>query len=157
MSKNSCPYCFNHLCADMFLFNASRPASVISPRDSRSLHLSLLSSVQWLFLRRGDNLWANLPSGSLLFVESIHPKQSASSTISRYGRQSWRGVLDLLQATQQHFSERWFTLSHSLSWLRSVKVNRLVISIHSPILGVKLRVIIQITKLKIKKFEMWRR
>lgn len=37
-------------------FNAFLPASVISPRDSSSRHLSLLSSVQWLPLRLGDSL-----------------------------------------------------------------------------------------------------
>ncbi len=63
--------------------NTFLPASVIKPRDSSSLHLSLLSSVQWLPFRLGDNLCANRPSGSFFNVESIHPKHSASSTISR--------------------------------------------------------------------------
>ncbi len=105
------------------------PEAVISPVASSCLHRSLLSSVQWLPFRLGDSRCANRPSGSFLRVESIQPKHRASSTMSMYGSASGRGVFDLLQATQQHFSERWFCTNHSLSCLRSVNVNRFVISI----------------------------
>ena len=108
--------------------NAILPASVISPRASRSRNLCLFRSVQWLPFRRGDNRCARLPSGSFFRVESIHPKQMASSTISRYGSASGLGVFDLLQATQQNCAERWFCMSHSLSCCLLVKVNRLVTS-----------------------------
>jgi hypothetical protein len=33
-------------------------------------------------------------------------------------------LFDLLHATQQHLSERWFRSSHSLSPLRSLKVSK---------------------------------
>ena len=110
------------------LSNAILPESVISPRLSRSLHRSLFSSVQWLPLRLGDSLCASHPSGSFFSVESIHPKQSASSTMSMYGSVPSRGVFDLLQATQQQRSERWFCSNHSLSCFRSVNDNRFVTS-----------------------------
>ena len=58
------------------------PAVVIRPRCSRSAQRCRLRSVQWLFLRRGDNRCTNLPSAVFLRVESIQPKQSASSTTS---------------------------------------------------------------------------
>ena len=51
-----------------------------------------------------------------------------------YGSVSGRGVFDLLQATQQHRSERWFCASHSLSCRLSVNVNRFVTSIGKLIL-----------------------
>ena len=63
--------------------NASLPAGVISPRSSRSMHLSMFSFVQWLFFLLGDNRCAKRPSGSFFKVLSIHPKHNASSTTSR--------------------------------------------------------------------------
>ena len=111
--------------------NAFLPELVISPFASSCLHRSLLSSVQWLPFLLGESLCANRPSGSFFKVESIHPKHNASSTISMYGRVSALGVFDLLQTTQQHFSERWFFSNHSLSCNLFVNVNRFVISIAS--------------------------
>ena len=109
--------------------NAFLPELVISPFASSCLHRSLLSSVQWLPFLLGESLCANRPSCSFFNVESIHPKHKASSTISMYGRVSALGVFDLLQATQQNFSERWFCSNHSLSCFLSVNVNRFVTSI----------------------------
>ena len=109
--------------------NAFLPELVISSFASSCLHRSLLSSVQWLPFLLGESLCANRPSGSFFNVESIHPKHKASSTISMYGRVSALGVFDLLQATQQNFSERWFCSNHSLSCFLSVNVNRFVTSI----------------------------
>ena len=73
--------------------NAVLPASVINPRSSRSIHLSKFSCVQWLFGRRGDKRWTNLPSGRRLRVESIQPKHRASSTTSMYGMANHSGHL----------------------------------------------------------------
>lgn len=63
--------------------NARRPASVISPRRSRSAQRAMFSAVQWLRGRRGDSRWARRPSGKRFSVESIQPKHNASSTTSR--------------------------------------------------------------------------
>ena len=62
----------------------ARPASVISPSRSRRRHLSLFSSDHTLRGRRGQSLWAVVPSGSLFVVLSIQPKHRASSTASIY-------------------------------------------------------------------------
>ncbi len=117
--------------------NAFLPKSVISPFASSCLHRSLLRFVQWLPFLLGESLCANRPSGSFFNVESIHPKHKASSTISMYGRESALGVFDLLQATQQDFSERWYFSNHSLSCFRSVNVNRLVTSMWCAIVQIR--------------------
>ena len=54
-----------------------------------------------------------------------------------YGRESALGVFDLLQATQQDFSERWYFSNHSLSCFRSVNVNRLVTSMWCAIVQIR--------------------
>ncbi|MBQ3580859.1 MAG: hypothetical protein II975_07725 [Bacteroidales bacterium] len=100
---------------DYVTFKALRPASVIKPRDSRPLHRWRFSSVQWLPFRRGVSLCASLPSSSRFTVESIHPKQSASSTMSIYASVPAKGLFDRLQATQQHRSVSWCPYSHSRS------------------------------------------
>ena len=96
-----------------------QPAAVINPCSSSWRQRCLLSSVQWLPLRRGEIRCASLPSGSFLLVESIHPKQSASSTISRYGSAAHAGFLLRYATTQQCLAEEWFSFSHSRSWERS--------------------------------------
>ena len=112
-----------------YAFSSARlPAGVMRPRSSRSLHRSMFSWVQWLFLRRGDSLCANLPSGSFFNVLSIHPKHSASSTTSIYGSMPGGGVLLLLMTTQHSFSLEWFSCSHALSCERSEYSNSVVIS-----------------------------
>ena len=60
-----------------------RPASVIRPNRSSLLTRSLFSSVQGLFRFLGVKHCILLPSISLCRL-SIHPKQRASSTASRY-------------------------------------------------------------------------
>ena len=113
---------------------ARLPAGVMRPRSSRSLHLSIFSLVQWLFLRRGDSLCASLPSGSFFNVLSIHPKHRASSTTSIYGSMPGGGVLLLLMTTQHSFSLEWFSFSQALSCDRSEYSNSVVISMVSPYL-----------------------
>ena len=84
----ACSYWQSQSLSGVMIYAISRarlPASVISPLSSRTMHLCLFNWVRWLLGRRGDNLCASLPSGSLFSVLSIHPKQSASSTTSMYG------------------------------------------------------------------------
>ena len=114
---------------DHFIGKAARPASVISPRCSKSAQRCLFSSVQWLPLRRGDSRCAHRPSGSRLRVESIQPKHNASSTTSRYGMQSVRGIFVRYIVTQHSFAVAWFAMNHSRSCPRSLYSNRSVISI----------------------------
>ena len=113
-----------------YAFSSARlPAGVMRPRSSRSLHRSMFSWVQWLFLRRGESRCASLPSVSFLSVLSIHPKHRASSTTSIYGSMPGGGVLLLLMTTQHSFSLEWFSCNQALSWERSEYSNSVVISI----------------------------
>ena len=66
---------------------------------------------------------------ALRLVDGGGVGHKASSTMSMYGSVSGRGVFDLLQATQQHRSERWFCANHFLSCRLSVNVSRFVTSI----------------------------
>ena len=110
--------------------NAVRPRSVISPRCSRSAQRCLFSSVQWLLFCRGDKRCANRPSPRRFKVESIQPKQSASSTTSRYGRQMPSGfVLPRYMAIQQHLSDAAWRSNHALNCARSPYSNKSTISI----------------------------
>ena len=112
------------------LCNAARPRSVIRPRASRSAQRCLFSSVQWLRFCRGERRCANRPSGKRFSVESIHPKQSASSTTSRYGRHSPSGFFfPRYIAIQQHCADAAFSSNHSRSCARSLYSNKSVISI----------------------------
>ena len=111
------------------LGRAFRPASVISPWRSSSWQRRMLSSVQWLFLRRGDMRCASRPSDIFLTVESIHPKHSASKTTSTYGNAPAIAAFPLWQATQHSRSRPWFSSSHLRNPLRSANVIRFTISI----------------------------
>ena len=110
---------------------AWRPASVINPRASREAQRCLLSSVQWLRLRRGDKRCANLPSGRRFSVESIQPKHNASSTTSMYGRQSplSAGRFTRYMAIQHSLSEAACCSNHLRNCARRLNSSRLVISI----------------------------
>ena len=115
---------------DFALCNAALPKSVIRPRASKSAQRCLFSSVQWLRFCRGERRCASRPSFRRLSVESIHPKQSASSTTSRYGRHTPSGFFLLRYiAIQQHFSLAACCSNHSLSCDRSLYTNRSTISI----------------------------
>ena len=93
----------NMLCYSIFttLFHSFLPASVIKPRFSRSAQRCLLSSVQWLPLRRGERRCTRRPSGRRFNVESIHPKHRASSTTSIYATASHSGRFVRYITTQQ--------------------------------------------------------
>ena len=108
--------------------SASLPASVMSPRRSRSAQRCLFSSVQWLFFRRGERRCALRPSGRRLSVLSIQPKHNASSTTCRYGMLSVRGILVRYIVTQHSFAVAWFWTNHSRNCLLSVNSNKSVIS-----------------------------
>ena len=122
-------------CGHNFLYmfaicNAARPRSVIRPRDSKSAQRCLFSSVQWLRFCRGERRCANRPSDRRFSVESIHPKQSDSSTTSMYGSHSPSGLfLPRYIAIQQHFSVAACCSNHALSCARSLYSNRSTISI----------------------------
>ena len=109
--------------------NAFLPASVINPRVSKSAHRCLLSSVQWLRLRRGDKRCASLPSGRRFSVESIQPKQSDSSTTSIYGKQAagQGGRLLRYMAIQHSFASSPCSSSQLRNWSRRLNSSRLVI------------------------------
>ena len=110
--------------------NALLPASVISPRASRSAQRCLLSSVQWLRLRRGDRRCASLPSGRRFSVESIQPKHNASSTTSIYGKQSPHsaGRFTRYMAIQHSLSEAACCSNHLRNCARWLNSSRFVIS-----------------------------
>ena len=113
------------------LERACRPASVISPRASRAAQRCLLSSVQWLRLRRGERRCASLPSGRRFKVESIQPKHNASSTTSIYGKQAAEqsGRLLRYMAIQHSFASSPCFSSQLRNWSRWVNSSKSVISI----------------------------
>ena len=101
------------------------------PRCSKSAQRCRFNSVQWLPFRRGDSRCAHRPSGNRLTVLSIQPKHNASSTTSRYGMQSVRGIFVRYIVTQHSFAVAWFAMNHSRSCARLLYSNRSVISINS--------------------------
>lgn len=129
------PILFNYLFGYLLFecVNAILPASVIKPRCSSSRHRSRLRSVQWLFFLRGERRCASRPSGSRLQVESIHPKQSASSTTSTYGSASAIGSLPLYVATHTSRSFWWFFSIQLRNTVRSSVSKRVVIFISPPL------------------------
>ena len=127
------PFNFQHFGCNWIHFaiaNAFLPTSVINPRVSKSAHRCLLSSVQWLRLRRGERRCAKRPSGKRFKVESIQPKQSASSTTSIYGKQAAEqgGRLLRYMAIQHSFASSPWSNSQLRSWSRWVNSSRVVIS-----------------------------
>ena len=94
------------------------PASVIRPSLSNLWQRSMLSWVQDEPLLRGLNLWTVRPSSSFFTVLSIHPKQRASSTASRYARFTSSGV-PRLTTTQHSDADSWLDTNHSWRPLRS--------------------------------------
>ena len=88
------------------------PASVISPNRSSRLTRSLFNSVQGLFRFLGVKHCILLPSISLCRL-SIHPKQSASSTASRYQKCLSSTGRPRFTSTQHSLSLAWWASSHA--------------------------------------------
>lgn len=115
--------------SDMILYSSFRlgqaflPQSVISPSFSSLRQRSLFSSVQLLDFDRGLKRCSVMPS-TFFVVESIHPKQRASSTASRYHSLSFGGILPRFTAIQHSRSVVWLSASHLRNSLRSLMSSR---------------------------------
>ena len=106
------------------------PASVISPNRSSRLTRSLFNSVQGLFRFLGVKHCILLPSISLCRL-SIHPKQSASSTASRY-QKCWSSTgRPRFTLTQHSLSLAWWASSHARNSLLLATMRMLCSSINS--------------------------
>lgn len=106
------------------------PASVISPNRSSLLTRSLFNSVQRLFRFLGVKHCILLPSISLCRL-SIHPKQSASSTASRYQKSLSSTGRPRFTQTQHSFSLAWWASSHARNSLLLAILRILCSSINS--------------------------
>lgn len=117
------------LISDMILYSAFRsgqtllPRSVISPSFSSLRQRSLFNSVQLLDFDRGLKRCNAMPS-TFFVVESIQPKQRASSTASRYHSISFGGILPRFTAIQHSRSVAWLSASHLRNSLRSLMSSR---------------------------------
>lgn len=106
------------------------PASVISPNRSSRLTRSLFNSVQGLFRFLGVKHCILLPSISLCRL-SIHPKQSASSTASRYQKCLSSTGRPRFTLTQHSLSLAWWASSHARNSLLLAIQRMLCSSINS--------------------------
>ena len=106
------------------------PASVISPNRSSRLTRSLFNSVQGLFRFLGVKHCILLPSISLCRL-SIHPKQSASSTASRYQKCLSSTGRPRFTSTQHSLSLAWWASSHARNSLLLAIQRMLCSSINS--------------------------
>ena len=106
------------------------PASVISPNRSSRLTRSLFNSVQGLFRFLGVKHCILLPSISLCRL-SIHPKQSASSTASRYQKCLSSTGRPRFTSTQHSLSLAWWASSHARNSLLLAILRILCSSINS--------------------------
>ena len=101
-----------------------RPASVISPSLSSRRTRSLFSSVQGLCFLRGVKRCMRTPFTSVDTL-SIHPKQRASSTASRYQKCLPSTGRPRFTITQHSGWLAWLAESHWRNWLRLVVPNML--------------------------------
>ena len=106
------------------------PASVISPNRFSRLTRSLFNSVQGLFRFLGVKHCILLPSISLCRL-SIHPKQSASSTASRYQKCLSSTGRPRFTSTQHSLSLAWWASSHARNSLLLAIQRMLCSSINS--------------------------
>lgn len=89
----------------------------MSPRVSISAARSRLSWDQELLDLRGVNSCKLRASSRMVLVESIQPKQMASSTASGYGQRGW---LVVLRQEHNHTprADVWLSVSQVRHWFR---------------------------------------